>query len=59
MTKKDLDLLEKLLEEFCAKSDCCNNCSFKNIKDERHFCYGGINCILKELNFDINQTKER
>jgi len=54
MTIKDLDLLENLLEEFCAKSDYCKDCSFRHNDGNRYYCYFGIKCILKDLNISID-----
>lgn len=50
MTIKDLELLEDLLERFCAKSDYCKDCPLKHKRNEdKHYCNFGIICILKEL----------
>ena len=54
MTIKDLDLLEDLLENFCAKSDYCKNCPLRHKEENRYYCYFGIKCILKNLNISID-----
>lgn len=54
MNDKDIELLEKLLEEFCSKSNYCKDCSCKYNDGNRYYCYFGIKCILKGLNFSID-----
>jgi len=55
MSEKDLDLLEKLFENFCAKSEYCKNCRYKRVRDEnRHYCYFGIICIAKQLGLSLD-----
>ncbi len=54
MTIKDLNLLEDLLENFCAKSDYCKDCPLRHKEENRYYCFFGIKCILKDLNISID-----